>query len=168
MKILILTTGVLMIFAFIGCMENQLTQPEPTPENAATKPCLIETAPDPQVLKGEIKLCCELCDPLTGDCKLMGSVAYAHTTLTNTGGLTKVQINFNMNSQLYTRMMNCAPNKITGGSCDTVYVNEMGVCFIEKNYEITNRPDVRLGVNYKVTIEDAEIIGTRLHQIDRH
>jgi len=43
----------------------------------------------------------------------------------------------------------------------------MGISFIEKNYEIKNRPDIRLGVKYRVTTDGAEIFGTTLHQIDQ-
>ncbi len=168
MKRLTLTIIVLLIFAFFGCMENQLTQPETAFENAIEKTSLSGTTSSLPVIKGEIKLCCDLCDPLAGDCKLQGSVAYIHTTLSNIGGFARIKINFDMKSELYTRLMHCAPYKITGCSCDTVCVNGMGVSFVEKNYEITNRPDVRLGVKYKVTIDGAEVIGTRLHQIDYH
>jgi hypothetical protein len=167
MKTLTLIISVLMILAFFGCMENQLTQPETSfnyPFDKTSPGAVVSSLP---ILKDELKLCCELLDPLTGNCELHGSVVYIHTTLSNNGGYARIQIRLNMNSELCTRMMNCAPYTINGCSCDTIYVQDMGISFIEKNYEIKNRPDIRLGVKYRVTTDGAEIFGTTLHQIDQ-
>lgn len=166
MKALILIISVISIAAFIGCMDNNLTQPETAADYSFSKiPSSGDISPR-QILKGEIKLCCELCDPQYGNCGLHGSVLYIHTTLSNIGGVARVKINLTMNSELYTPLMNCAPYLISGCSCDTVYLIGMGVSFIEKNYEIKNRPDIRLGVRFKLTLEGVEITDTRLHQID--
>ncbi len=167
MKTLTLIISVSIIFAFFGCMENQLTQPETAFDNSIDKTSPGGAVSNLPVIKGELKLCCGLLDPLSGNCELHGSVAYLHTTLSDNGVYTRIQIKFIMKSELCTRMMNCMPYTIDGCSCDTVYVHDMGVSFVEKNYEIHNRPDIRLGVMYKVTTDGAEIIGTRLHQIDQ-
>ncbi len=122
------------------------------------KKTYAETAANLVVAKDEIKLCCKVCDPLTGYCKLMGRVLYVHTTLSNIEGFARVQSRFEMKSELHTPLMNCYPNSISGCSCDTVYINEMGMSFVEKNYPVANRPDIRLGIKYRVTIDGAEII----------
>ena len=168
MKTLISTISVMLIFTLFGCLDNHLTQPEATFENSGEKVSSNITSTCLPVRKGELKLCCELKDPLSGNCQLFGSLVYIHTTLSNIGGFARIQVEFNMNSELLTRMMHPTPYTITGCNCDTVSVNEMGVAFIEKNYEINNRPDIRIGVKYKVTLDGVEIIGIRLHQIDKY
>jgi hypothetical protein len=167
MKTLTSIISMLLIFAFFGCTENQLTQPETAFNNSAEKKSSTEIPTYQIIKKDKLKLCCKVCDPVTGYCKLIGKVIYTHTTLSNIGGYARVQISFDMKSELHTPLMNFSPYFISGCSCDTVYINEMGVSFVEKNYEVRNRMDVRLGVKYKVTIDGAEIIGIRLHQIDQ-
>lgn len=167
MKTLTLIISALLIFAFFGCTENQLTQPETAFNNSAEKKSFAEIPTDQIIKKDELKLCCKVCDPITGNCKLIGRVIYIHETLSNTGGSASVQISFDMKSELHTPLMNLSPYFISGSSCDTVYINETGVSFVEKNYEVRNRADVRLGVKYKVTTDGAEIISIRLHQIDQ-
>ncbi len=168
MKTLTLMITLLLILTFFGCMENQLTQPESLFDNSVNKVSsnITSTCLPVTVNKGEIKLCCGLNDPMSGNCHLLGCVVYMHTTLSNIGGFARIQIKFDMKSELITRMMHIAPYTITGCSCDTVYLNEMGVAFIEKNYEVENRPDIRMGLKYKVMIDQAEVISVRLQQID--
>ncbi len=168
MKTLITTISGLLIITFFGCSENQLTQPETTFNNSIEKTSSNKAEVCQPIRNGKIKLCCEINDPVFGNCNLQGSVTYIHTTLSNTGGLTRIQIGFEMKTELSTRMLHMAPYLILGCSCDTVYVIGTSPAIVEKNYLITNRPDTRLGVKYKVTTVGAEIIGARLHQIDRY
>ena len=52
-------------------------------------------------------------------------------------GFARVTADLRMKSELHTPLMNCYPNSISGCfHCDTVYINEMGMSFVEKNYPV--------------------------------
>ena len=158
-------TGFLML-TFIGCTESFVNQPETTFETSKNSTASAVEGISTQVNTDEIKLCCKLFDPVTGDCTINGKVTYVHSILYYTGGFATIHFKLELNAELCTRLMNSMKYGISGKDSEVVTVGETGLVIVEKNYEIENRPYLRLGVQYRVTSSSIKVVGMVLHQID--
>lgn len=154
--LLILIAAIFLVV--IGCQENPITEPIQSFYKQGN-PTFEET----------IKLCCVLADPAWGNCQLTGEVDYVHQIPQNPeeNGLYLISLNLNMNSELY-RLDGPVTTQytITGQSEDEFYVSEEGIYILDKVYEIENRTDIVLVVQYLVTTEGTGIPNLSLHEID--
>lgn len=150
MKNFIAFAVLLSLLFFCACQENITTAPGTS---------LIK--PNSQIIHDKIPICCEVCDPLSGVCRVNGCVEYTHQILTmtdNPDGLYTIQLDLNMFSKLCDKCMMMHPEwLIRGYSQETVNVSEEGIALVTKYYDITNRFDVVLRVIYLVTTEGAGI-----------
>ncbi len=158
MKTLIAIFGVLLILSFIGCRENQVSQPETIVNMGLNK-----------VTTGEVKIHSEVIDPVFGACIISGKTSYMmdipeYSANANAG--IQVKLSLELDAELCTRLMSPIKFSIRGVSVEVVNIREEEIQFVEKNYEISNRPDVRLGVKYLVTTSGVEIQKMVLLQID--
>ena len=154
MKTLKVIFSTILVLAFFGCQESLINQPEVS----------LNKEPS-QITKGEINICCGVLDPITGECKINGQVTYIHNILEYQVGVTKVEINIEMNSELCTRLMNCRKCDICGSSVDTLFLSEGGKLLLDKDYCVAFRPDLRLCVQYLVTTDRVGITQMNLLQI---
>ena len=167
MKTLFVTVSFLLILLMGGCKESQINQPDLTSENDynKTSPVISSTTNQPAIQ--EIKLCCKVYDPASGDCRINGKVSYLHEATVYADGMVRVDLKIEMDAELCTGLMGCHKFSICGTSAHTVLVNLSGTNKIEKNYPVCFRPDLRVGVLYKVTPQDIGISKICLHQIDQ-
>lgn len=130
-------------------------------ENITTAPGTNLTKINKEIIRDKIPICCEVCDPLSGVCRLNGCVEYTHQIILspdNPDGLYTIQLNLQMLSQLCDKcMMVHLDWIIRGHSEETVNVSEEGIALVTKYYEITNRFDVQMKIIYLVTTEGAGI-----------
>ncbi len=155
-----------LILTFIGCTESLVNQPETTFETSKNSTAPAVEGISTQVNKDEIKLCCNLNDPVTGECTINGKVTYMHKILSYSGGIATIQIKLELNAELCTKLMNSMKYGIYGNHSDVVSVGETGSSIVEKNYQIEHRPYLRLGVQYRVTTSSIQVVRMVLHQID--
>lgn len=150
MKNFIAFAVLLSLLFFCACQENITTAPDKN---------LIK--PNSQIIHDKIPICCEVCDPLSGVCRVNGCVEYTHQILTmtdNPDGLYTIQLDLQMLSKLCDRCMMMHPEWLVRGySQEIVNVSEEGIALVTKYYDITNRFDVVLRVIYLVTTEGAGI-----------
>jgi hypothetical protein len=159
MKKFFITLVTITIFFVLGCQENPVTEPLKS-FNKRGNESVEET----------INLCCALADPAGGNCQLNGQVRSVHQILQNSteeDGLYLVSLSLNMNSELC-RLDGPATTrwKIEGQSQDEFYVSEEGIYILDKIYEIENRMDIVLVVQYLVTTEGIGIPNLWLQEID--
>ena len=172
MKTLTAIFSIFLIMSFIGCQESLVNQPDIPINSELNKTAQADnhnTFSPVHTTNGEISVLYKMYDPLTGDCKVTGKVDYTHSMYGFSPGdqnLAKIEVKLEMNSELITRLMSPVKYEIHGKSVDIVYVQGKGTLILEKNYEISNRPDLRLGVQYSVTAEGVTIAKMVLHQID--
>ncbi|NWG28151.1 MAG: hypothetical protein HXY48_06405 [Ignavibacteriaceae bacterium] len=130
-------------------------------ENIPTDPIVNFPKPISQIIQDKIPICFELCDPLSGVCRVNGCVEYTHQIITaplNVAGLYTVLLNLQMNSELCSMCMMMHPEWLMRGyGEETVNVSEEGIALVTKLYEITNRFDVVLEVIYLVTTDGVGI-----------
>jgi len=150
MKYFFSLIGIFGLLFFFACQENITTAPGTS---------LMK--PNSQIIRDKIPICCEVCDPISGVCRVNGCVEYTHQILTlndNPDGLYTIQLDLNMLSKLCDKCMMMHPEwLIRGYSQETVNVSEEGIALVTKHYDITNRFDVVLRVIYLVTTEGAGI-----------
>lgn len=155
MKYFISLGVIIGVMSFIGCSENNPTDPitQITKQNS-------------EIIRDKINICCQLMDPLTGSCGLNGCVEYTHQILNSSqsyAGLYTVDLTFQMLSLLCSNCMMYHPEWIIKGySQDIVNVSEEGIALVTKLYEITNRFDVVLKVTYLVTTEGAGVADVQI------
>lgn len=168
MKTLAAILSFCFVVSFFGCQENLVNQPETTFDTSPKKPAPVvnDVHNFYSETKGKLKICCDALDPLSGDCKIIGHVTYIHHIIHYSAGVATIEFNLAMDAELCTRLMSPVKYSIYGCSCDTINVSDPGSQIIEKNYEITNRPFLRLGVRYKLATAGIEIDKMVLHQID--
>lgn len=142
--------GILGLMFFCACQENNISDPLANLTKLST-----------EITRGRIPICCEICDPQSGVCRVNGCVEYTHQivpTLANSDGLYTILLNLEMVARLCDRCMMMHPEwTIKDKSEEIVTVSEEGIALVTKNYEITNRFDVLLKVTYLVTTEGAGI-----------
>ena len=141
---------VISLMFFCACQENITT----SPDTGLTKP-------NSQIIHDKIPICCEVCDPLSGVCRVNGCVEYTHQIISradNPDGLIEIQLDLQMLSKLCDRCMMMHPEWLARGySQENVFVSEEGIALVTKYYDITNRFDVVMKVTYLVTTEGAGI-----------
>jgi hypothetical protein len=147
MKKLILIVYVFAIFFAVSCNENILTDQD----------SYLLSKPDVRKISDVIKICCEVFDPYSGACMVNGCVEYEHQLLPGPKDgrdLYTVLLTLKMDSQLCDKLMMMHLEwLITGKSEDQIVVSEEGIAIVDKYYEITNRDDIVLFVQYLVTTE---------------
>jgi hypothetical protein len=145
MKQLLFSLVIFSVLLVIGCEENLVN--EPADALLKQKDNLPSTR--------TIILNYELQDPSYGYSRLSGRVSYVHQIINramNPLGLYEISLHIEMNSELNDLLgMVHLEWQIHGRSDDIVYVSEDGILLIEKTYQITNRSDVVLFVQYLVT-----------------
>ncbi|MFO7527011.1 MAG: hypothetical protein R6W68_16275 [Ignavibacteriaceae bacterium] len=158
MKKIFLTQLFIAFFVLSGCTENNISEPE----TKLTKPYL-------NTIKENIPVCCLANDPLSGACNVIGNVSYVHQILSgpaNERGVYVIQINLEMNTELCDLLGMVHPAwSVTGNSEDIVYVSEEGIVILEKNYQICNRSDIRLHVQYLITTNGLGIAALSIESI---
>jgi hypothetical protein len=144
---------------FIGCTENIPTDPD-----------MKLLKQDSQLIKDKIPICCQVCDPLSGMCRLNGCVEYTHQLVAGTenrNGLYTILLDLKMNSQLCDKCMIVHLEwLIKGNSQESVNVSEDGIALLDKSYSITNRDDVVLYVRYMVTTDGVGIVSTSIVEVE--
>jgi hypothetical protein len=156
MKKLLFSLVVFSVLFVLGCEENLINEPADAllkqKDNLASGRTII--------------LNYELQDPSYGYSRLSGSVSYVHQIINramNPMGLYEISLHIEMNSELYDLLgMMHLEWQIHGRSDDIVYVSEDGILLIEKTYQITNRSDVVLIVQYLVTTNGVGISNVSL------
>jgi len=166
MKTLTSIVGIFLILSIVGCRENLVNPPEPSKNLELYKINEADAPYSHLMQKGVIDIFQEVIDPLLGSCRVEGQAMYYQDIRTYNVGLNKIFLNIEMNSELTTPLMNHARYSIKGKSLDTVIVSEEGIYILEKNYPISGRPDLRLGVQYLVTTEGVGIARIVLLPID--
>lgn len=159
MKKLLFTLVFFSLVLIIGCQEN-----------ITTDPLSGLTKKSGDILRERIKICCPVCDPLSGVCNIIGRVDYLHQIIAgpeNESGVYTILLNLEMNSELCDRFMRVHLEwAIKGISEDTVYVSEEGIAIVDKTYLISNRNDIILCVQYLVTTEGVGIPNMWILEID--
>lgn len=160
MKKFFSTLVVFSVVLLIGCQESLINEPENTSLDKRVE----------SVTKDVIKICCEVQDPLSGQCNLSGDLEYEHRIINramNPLGLNEVALHLEMDSELCDLLgMVHAEWKVQGCCDDVIYVSEEGIVILEKEYNITNREDVRLYVNYLVTTEGVGIAEIWIEEVN--
>ena len=158
MRTLTILFGLFLILVVVGCRENQISQPETIVNMELNK-----------VRTGEVKIHSEVIDPVFGACIISGKNSYMmdipeYSANADTG--ISVKLCLELDAELCTRLMSPIKFSICGVSVEVVNFRGEAIQFVEKNYEISNRPDVRLGVKYSVTATGIKIEKMVLHQLD--
>jgi hypothetical protein len=166
MKTLFVIVSFITVLLIGGCHESQISQPDLSFKNNTDKTAFSVSSTGLHPYEQEIKLCCKAYDPVSGDCKINGKVTYIHDAVRYADGLWKVNLKIELDAELCTRLLSAVKFTIYGNSYDVVMVVPSGSKPLEKNYAISFRPDLRLGVLYKVTADEIEISRICLHQID--
>ena len=160
MKNLFVTLAIFSLALFIGCQENQFTEPNTSLEKNISGNGMQS-----------MKICCQVNDPLYGCCGVNGSVMYLHKVVngtTNSVSLKKVSLHLEMESELCSRFGMVHLQWIAKGiSDDTFYVSEEGIVLLEKSYNISNRNDVVVSVIYLVTTEGVGISSVSIKEIEK-
>jgi hypothetical protein len=162
MKQLISFIVLIGILGLIGCQNYTPVEPNST----VTKKTNLQFE-----FRDRIDICCEICDPITGICRLDGVVEYIHQIIEapeNPDGLYEISLTLEMSSQLCDRcMIMHLPWIAEGISTHTVYVSEEGIALVERGYLISNRNDIMLYVQYLVTTEGVGIPNMWIQEIDQ-
>ncbi len=151
---------ILILLLSFGCQEEMINQPTTSASDTYQKISPLNQTG--LTVKAILPICCCQKDPLTGECEIKGEVISIHNTFMNIGGFFKVELSLNMDAELCTRLMSCLKYTITGCSCDTILVHEIGIINIEKCYPVENRDDIYVSVNYRVNAEGVEITSINL------
>ena len=159
MKKFFLTFVVFSLALLIGCQENLINEPETTSLNKKGE----------TVTKDVIKICCAVQDPISGQCNLNGEVGYTHSIINrymNPLGLYEVALHLEMDSELCDVLGPIHLEwRVQGISDDIVLASDEGIV-VQKDYDITNRQDVQLCVNYLVTKEKVGITNIWIQEIN--
>jgi len=160
MKILFSLVILMGSICLVGCQEN-----------IPTDPITDLSKPRPQIIRDKIPICCEVCDPLSGVCRVNGCVEYTHqiiATPENPSGVYTISISLQMNSKLCDRCMMMHPAwLIKEGSQETINVSQEGIALFYKSYDISNREDAVLYVQYLVTTEGVGIVNMDIIGIEK-
>ncbi|MCW8810113.1 MAG: hypothetical protein OQJ93_01115 [Ignavibacteriaceae bacterium] len=160
MKNLFITLVTFSLALIIGCQENQLTEPNTSLEKKTGS-----------INRNIIQICCEVQDPFSGTCNLNGRVVYVHQKINramNPTGLLEIALHLEMDSKLCDKLgLVHLDWNIKGKSDDIVYVSEEGILLMEKNYQISNRKDIVLHVQYLVTTDGVGISNIKLVKIEK-
>lgn len=167
MKTLFVIVSFFLILLMGGCKESQINQPDLTTENDYNKTSPVTHTTIVQPAMQEIKLCCKAYDPVSGDCNINGKVSYMHVPVVYADGMVRVDLKIEMDAELCTGLMGCKKFSICGNSSHTIVVSLSGTKEIEKNYPVCFRPDLRVGVLYKVTAQDIGVSKICLYQVDQ-
>ncbi len=162
MKTFFVTLIAFSLALLIGCQESILNEPEPeiSLEKTAT-----------HTSRNTIELCCQVQDPLSGTCNLNGCVTYVHQVINrgmNPLSSKVISLHLNINASL-NDLDGIADLKwrIEGRSYDLVSVSEEGILLLDKTYNITNRNDVVLYVQYMITTDGVGVSSVTLVQIEK-
>ncbi len=165
MKTLTAIFSILLVLAFFGCQESSINQPETSPNTGINKTVPGESNAFNPITKGEINICCPTFDPLSGDCKINGKVTYTQNILEFIAGTSKTRLNLEMDAELCTRLMSPMKFSIYGISTDTLFIDENGKLLLDKTYMVTFRPDLRLCVEYLITMNNVSLMQMNLLQV---
>jgi hypothetical protein len=156
MKQLLFSLVIFSVLLAIGCEENLVNEPA----DALLKQ--KDNLPSART----IILNYELQDPSYGYSRLSGRVSYVHKIINramNPVGLNEISLHIEMNSELDDLLgMVHLEWTAQGRSDDIVYVSEEGILLFEKSYQISNRNDVVLLVQYLVTTNGVGISSVSL------
>ena len=159
MRILFSLAILMGIICLVGCQEN-----------IPTDPITDLSKPSPQIIRDRIPFCCDVSDPRSGVCKANGCVEYIHeiiATQENQSGVYTISIKLHMNSKLCDKCMMMHPEwLIKGNSEETINVSEEGIALFYKSYNITNREDIVLYVQYLVTTEGVGIVNMAIVEVE--
>jgi len=160
MKKFSLIIVVFSVLLLLGCQENSVTDPVSTLEK-----------PGRLVTMETIQLHFVIEDPIGGSSEFVGEVNYTLELVKNSQQINTqslVSVGIEMNSTLADRLGRTHPEwSSSGRSKESFYVSEEGIYIFEKTYNITNREDVVLVVQYLATTEGIGVPNVWLAQIDR-
>ena len=114
-----------------------------------------------KIISNEIPICCEICDPLSGVCKLFGSADYSFEIDDNLSIAGK-EITFVLKLQINSELIDVTTKHskwiIKNRSVETVNILNEENKLITKHYSVTNRWDIALVVVYQVTVKEVRIV----------
>ena len=158
MKKLFLTAVIFSVLVITACQENSITEPVGT----------LEKTRNP-VNREIIHMNFTIEDPLAGSVELVGDVYYTHELLNcdhrSNQFLVSVSIEFNSQLNDMLGMVHKEWNS-SGKSEDSMYISEEGIYILQKAYNVTNRDDVVLVVQYLVTTEGVGVPNCWLELVD--
>lgn len=162
MKKLFALTGLFLILFFFGCQENQVTEPVSSSDIKDQNALLDKT----NLPSGEwIKICCPVIDPITGSCRIQGTVYYnidpASYPSTDAEKPGSIDLTLLLNGELcqLAGLNDHSLWSIYGYSKDRVVLTGTGgrVVTISKTYKIKDRSDIVLRVVYDVNFDSVSI-----------
>lgn len=134
----------LSVFMLVNCSDNSVVEPT----TSLSKPYYTSH-------KDVISICYPLNDPYSGACNISGSATYYHEILSvppEKDDQFKILVGIEMNSEIFDMLGMMHPAwSISGFSEDIIYVRENGVVLLQKEYQICNRPDINLVVDYLIS-----------------
>jgi len=161
MKFIISLIVLMFILILSGCQDYSPVEPNSQSNKKANSQFEIID---------RIDICCEVCDPISGVCRVLGMVEYVHNIIEvpeNPAEVYTISLTLDMSSQLCDRcMIMHKPWIAEGTSNHTVYVSEEGIAIVERGYLISNRNDIMLCVQYLVTTEGVGIPNMWIEEID--
>jgi hypothetical protein len=113
-------------------------------------------------MKGEIRICCGVLDPVKGESQLSGKVRYKHSTLQVLHKKITIKVHLELEAELFDRLIRVEKYTIYGISIDTISVNSGSKLLIDKSYGVLNRPDLNVCVQYLITPFSIKIMRVRL------
>lgn len=158
MKKLFVLSVVLLIISFLGCQENQITEPVSGGQLSFSK-------------KEVIDLCCPLNDPLSGQCFISGKIIYDLVA----SGLDPTNSLVELNIQLYAKLLDEAHVAgtpqwlIKSDRTETFIITETLNDFnlskpdnpdkvvFKRLYNVENREDIVLEITYTLTVRTLNI-----------
>jgi len=161
MKRIFFTLVIFSLALLLGCQEKLINEPEFTSLEKRSE----------SVTKNALKICCEMQDPFYQICRLNGCVYYSNQimaiSMNPIGNRTyELALHLEINLDLCDLLgMVHLPWEVKGCCDESVCINEGEEVILQRYYEISNRSDVLLCVNYIVTLEGIVIGKTWLEQI---
>lgn len=162
--------AIFIIMSFISCNENLINQPEVSANIYAAKTDfnVNDITFISPVIRGEIKLYCNVFDPVAGESQINGNVTYAHHILQRSGNISRIKVNLELNAELCSKLMAPVKHSIYGTTFDTVSVEAGGKVLIDKYYGVLYRPDLTVYVQYLITPVGIGIMQVNLSQKIEH
>ena len=161
MKNLFLTLAAFSLAFLIGCQENLINEPSG----------VLTKSEDNLITSNTIKLNQDVQDPLYGISRLTGRVSYARQVIydaMNPSAQERISLQINIDCNLNDLLgMVHLEWRVQGRSTDVIYVSEEGIVLLEKSYQITNRTDVILLVQYLVTTNGVGISNVSLVPLEK-
>lgn len=154
----IIWRGILISLLIFSCSENNIIEPV----GELHKPNLNFSSH-----KDIINLCCPLQDPLSGPCNLIGEVVYFHQVQSVNNGVFKVRVLLDMSTELCDMFGMMHPEwSVVLNTEDFVYVSEEGITILEKSYEVCNRNDIGVRIQYIISTEGVGVGVVEIEKLD--